>query len=338
MERLMFSCPKCGSELHVGDAQCPGCGVSINTSAYAAARESYTPSQASASVATSQPAQTPAPAPQSESPSTSQFSAASTSPSSAAPGAERASQVLSDTAQQAAAQFNNVMSSKEVAAAKDKANHFFSWLLASWKHPTQQRVVPKWYGPISFALQAVIISLMGLVSSSHFISHQQNYQAYLAPKYQGMAAYGSSVVNNLTFDIMFKLLFVTLICEFIFIAFAYLGYKLTHTKQLGLLDFITRVAQYASINFLFACIAFVLNLVSLGIVGSILLAFTGPILFIAAIIAMAEHADQNGKDVMHVAFLPVFGAALSGIIYFIAVISIFIGAIGSAVSSFSHLF
>lgn len=343
MPALTFSCPRCGSSLDMGAAQCPGCGVRINTAAYAAATaqaNTAAPAPAPASAASAPtPASTApaAPAPAAPAAQTPASTASSATNASASAPSDDLGKALNDATKQAAVQFNHVMSSKEVAQAKAKANHFFAWVLNSWKHPTQKLSVPKWYGAISFVLQSAIISLMYLISSNGFMSQQRSYGAALSQRYSSRVPNQVfDLAGSMVVDVVVKLLIVTLVCEFIFIAFTYLGYRLTHSAQLGLLEFITRVAQYSNINLLFVCIAFVFNILSLGIISAILLMFTGPILFIAAVVAMAEEPDQSGKDVMHAAFLPIIGAGVSGLVYCILLVGIVIAAMGDVFASLAH--
>lgn len=325
MGNTVFSCPKCGTGLGIGDAQCPGCGVKINTSAYAAYQA----------------------APQQ--PAAGQNQAASSNSSAAANPANNANQGqttpqttdfshdFENAANQAAAKFNDVMSSQEMQQAKARANHFLGWLVASWKRPTQELNAPHMYGVVSFALQAFIVSLMQFISISSAINNQSRAVSGILPEFGGAAHTVAGVANNFFFDVIVKMFFVTLICELIFLACSYGAYKMTHSKSISFFAYITKVAQYCNLNFLFVCIAFVCNLISLSFFSGILLCVMGLLFFIATIVVTAKDAEPAQKDIMHVSFLVMLGSFVSFVIYFIFVLSVLFAGMGSIANNLMRL-
>lgn len=325
MGNTVFSCPKCGTGLGVGDAQCPGCGVKINTSAYAA----YQAAPQQPAVASNQ--------------AVSSNSSAAANPANNANQGQTTSQAtdfshdFENAANQAAAKFNDVMSSQEMQQAKARANHFLSWLVASWKRPTQELNAPHMYGVVSFALQAFIVSLMHFISVSSAINNQSRAVSSLLPEFGGAAHTVAGVANNFFFDVFVKMFFVTLICELIFLACSYGAYKMTHSKSISFFAYITKVAQYCNLNFLFVCIAFVCNLISLSFFSGILLCVMGPLFFIATIVVTAKDAEPAQKDIMHVSFLVMLGSFVSFVIYFIFVLSVLFAGISSVANKFMHL-
>lgn len=325
MGNTVFSCPKCGTGLGIGDAQCPGCGVKINTSAYAAYQA----------------------APQQ--PAAGQNQAASSNSSAAANPANNANQGqttpqttdfshdFENAANQAAAKFNDVMSSQEMQQAKARANHFLGWLVASWKRPTQELNAPHMYGVVSFALQAFIVSLMQFISISSAINNQSRAVSGILPQFGGAAHAVAGAANNFFFDVFVKMFFVTLICELIFLACSYGAYKMTHSKSISFFAYITKVAQYCNLNFLFVCIAFVCNLISLSFFSGILLCVMGPLFFIATIVVTAKDAEPAQKDIMHVSFLMMLGSFVSFVIYCIFVLSVVFAGMGSIANNLMRL-
>lgn len=325
MGNTVFSCPKCGTGLGIGDAQCPGCGVKINTSAYAAYQA----------------------APQQ--PAAGQNQAASSNSSAAANPANNANQGqttpqttdfshdFENAANQAAAKFNDVMSSQEMQQAKARANHFLGWLVASWKRPTQELNAPHMYGVVSFALQAFIVSLMQFISISSAINNQSRAVSGILPQFGGAAHAVAGAANNFFFDVFVKMFFVMLICELIFLACSYGAYKMTHSKSISFFAYITKVAQYCNLNFLFVCIAFVCNLISLSFFSGILLCVMGPLFFIATIVVTAKDAEPAQKDIMHVSFLMMLGSFVSFVIYCIFVLSVVFAGMGSIANNLMRL-
>ena len=325
MGNTVFSCPKCGTGLGIGDAQCPGCGVKINTSAYAAYQ-----------AASHQPAA-------GQNQATSSNSSVAANPANNAnqgqttPQATDFSHDFENAANQAAAKFNDVMSSQEMQQAKARANHFLGWLVASWKRPTQELNAPHMYGVVSFALQAFIVSLMQFISISSAINNQSRAVSGILPQFGGAAHAVAGAANNFFFDVFVKMFFVTLICELIFLACSYGAYKMTHSKSISFFAYITKVAQYCNLNFLFVCIAFVCNLISLSFFSGILLCVMGPLFFIATIVVTAKDAEPAQKDIMHVSFLVMLGSFVSFVIYFIFVLSVLFAGISSVANKFMHL-
>ena len=234
MGNTVFSCPKCGTGLGIGDAQCPGCGVKINTSAYAAYQAA--PQQPAAG----------------QNQATSSNSSVAANPANNAnqgqttPQATDFSHDFENAANQAAAKFNDVMSSQEMQQAKARANHFLGWLVASWKRPTQELNAPHMYGVVSFALQAFIVSLMQFISISSAINNQSRAVSGILPQFGGAAHAVAGAANNFFFDVFVKMFFVTLICELIFLACSYGAYKMTHSKSISFFAYITKVAQYCN--------------------------------------------------------------------------------------------
>lgn len=325
MGNTVFSCPKCGTGLGIGDAQCPGCGVKINTSAYAAYQAAPQQPAAASNQAVS-----------------SNFSAAANPGNNAnqgqtTPQATDFSHDFENAANQAAAKFNDVMSSQEMQQAKARANHFLGWLVASWKRPTQELNAPHMYGVVSFALQAFIVSLMQFISISSTINNQSRAVSGIIPQFGGAAHAVAGVANNFFFDVFVKMFFVTLICELIFLACSYGAYKMTHSKSISFFAYITKVAQYCNLNFLFVCIAFVCNLISLSFFSGILLCVMGPLFFIATIVVTAKDAEPAQKDIMHVSFLIMFGSFVSFVIYCIFVLSVVLAGMGSIANNLMRL-
>lgn len=325
MGNTVFSCPKCGTGLGIGDAQCPGCGVKINTSAYAAYQAAPQQPAAASNQAVS-----------------SNFSAAANPGNNAnqgqtTPQATDFSHDFENAANQAAAKFNDVMSSQEMQQAKARANHFLGWLVASWKRPTQELNAPHMYGVVSFALQAFIVSLMHFISVSSAINNQSRAVSGILPEFGGAAHTVAGVANNFFFDVFVKMFFVTLICELIFLACSYGAYKMTHSKSISFFAYITKVAQYCNLNFLFVCIAFVCNLISLSFFSGILLCVMGPLFFIATIVVTAKDAEPAQKDIMHVSFLIMFGSFVSFVIYCIFVLSVVLAGMGSIANNLMRL-
>lgn len=325
MGNTVFSCPKCGTGLGIGDAQCPGCGVKINTSAYAAYQAAPQQPAAASNQAVS-----------------SNFSAAANPGNNAnqgqtTPQATDFSHDFENAANQAAAKFNDVMSSQEMQQAKARANHFLGWLVASWKRPTQELNAPHMYGVVSFALQAFIVSLMQFISISSTINNQSRAVSGIIPQFGGAAHAVAGVANNFFFDVFVKMFFVTLICELIFLACSYGAYKMTHSKSISFFAYITKVAQYCNLNFLFVCIAFVCNLISLSFFSGILLCVMGPLFFIATIVVTAKDAEPAQKDIMHVSFLMMLGSFVSFVIYCIFVLSVVLAGIGSVANNLMRL-
>lgn len=325
MGNTVFSCPKCGTGLGVGDAQCPGCGVKINTSAYAAYQAA--PKQSAAE----------------QNQATSSSSSAAANPANNANQGQTNSQAtdfshdFENAANQAAAKFNDVMSSQEMQQAKARANHFLGWLVASWKRPTQELNAPHMYGVVSFALQAFIVSLMHFISVSSAINNQSRAVSGILPEFGGAAHTVAGVANNFFFDVFVKMFFVTLICELIFLACSYGAYKMTHSKSISFFAYITKVAQYCNLNFLFVCIAFVCNLISLSFFSGILLCVMGPLFFIATIVVTAKDAEPAQKDIMHVSFLMMLGSFVSFVIYCIFVLSVVFAGMGSIANNLMRL-
>ena len=325
MGNTVFSCPKCGTGLGVGDAQCPGCGVKINTSAYAAYQAApQQPTAASNQAASSSSSATANPANNANQGQTT-------------PQATDFSHDFENAANQAAAKFNDVMSSQEMQQAKAHANHFLGWLVASWKRPTQELNAPHMYGVVSFALQAFIAALMQFISVSSAINNQSRAVSGIIPQFGGAAHAVAGVANNFFFDVIVRMFFVTLICELIFLACSYGAYKMTHSKSISFFAYITKVAQYCNLNFLFVCIAFVCNLISLSFFSGILLCVMGPLFFIATIVVTAKDAEPAQKDIMHVSFLVMLGSFVSFVIYFIFVLSVLFAGISSVANKFMHL-
>ena len=230
MGNTVFSCPKCGTGLGIGDAQCPGCGVKINTSAYAA----YQAAPQQPAAASNQ--------------AVSSNSSAAANPANNAnqgqttPQATDFSHDFENAANQAAAKFNDVMSSQEMQQAKARANHFLGWLVASWKRPTQELNAPHMYGVVSFALQAFIVSLMHFISVSSAINNQSKAVSGFLPQFGGAAHAVAGAANNFFFDVFVKMFFVTLICELIFLACSYGAYKMTHSKSISFFAYITKLS------------------------------------------------------------------------------------------------
>lgn len=325
MGNTVFSCPKCGTGLGIGDAQCPGCGVKINTSAYAAYQAApQQPAAASNQAASSNSSAAANPANNANQGQTT-------------PQATDFSHDFENAANQAAAKFNDVMSSQEMQQAKAHANHFLGWLVASWKRPTQELNAPHMYGVVSFALQAFIAALMQFISVSSAINNQSRAVSGLLPEFGGAAHTVAGVANNFFFDVIVRMFFVTLICELIFLACSYGAYKMTHSKSISFFAYITKVAQYCNLNFLFVCIAFVCNLISLSFFSGILLCVMGPLFFIATIVVTAKDAEPAQKDIMHVSFLVMLGSFVSFVIYCIFVLSVVLAGISSVANKFMHL-
>lgn len=325
MGNTVFSCPKCGTGLGVGDAQCPGCGVKINTSAYAAYQAApQQPTAASNQAASSSSSATANPANNANQGQTT-------------PQATDFSHDFENAANQAAAKFNDVMSSQEMQQAKAHANHFLGWLVASWKRPTQELNAPHMYGVVSFALQAFIAALMQFISVSSAINNQSRAVSGLLPEFGGAAHTVAGVANNFFFDVIVRMFFVTLICELIFLACSYGAYKMTHSKSISFFAYITKVAQYCNLNFLFVCIAFVCNLISLSFFSGILLCVMGPLFFIATIVVTAKDAEPAQKDIMHVSFLVMLGSFVSFVIYCIFVLSVVLAGISSVANNLMRL-
>ncbi|WP_276776478.1 DUF6574 domain-containing protein [Fannyhessea vaginae] len=325
MGNTVFSCPKCGTGLGIGDAQCPGCGVKINTSAYAAyqaAPQQPTAGQNQAASSNSSVAANPA---------------NNANQGQTTPQATDFSHDFENAANQAAAKFNDVMSSQEMQQAKARANHFLGWLVASWKRPTQELNAPHMYGVVSFALQAFIVSLMQFISISSAINNQSKAVSGFLPQFGGAAHAVAGAANNFFFDVFVKMFFVTLICELIFLACSYGAYKMTHSKSISFFAYITKVAQYCNLNFLFVCIAFVCNLISLSFFSGILLCVMGPLFFIATIVVTAKDAEPAQKDIMHVSFLIMFGSFVSFVIYCIFVLSVVLAGMGSIANNLMRL-
>lgn len=325
MGNTVFSCPKCGTGLGVGDAQCPGCGVKINTSAYAAYQAApQQPTAASNQAASSSSSATANPANNANQGQTT-------------PQATDFSHDFENAANQAAAKFNDVMSSQEMQQAKAHANHFLGWLVASWKRPTQELNAPHMYGVVSFALQAFIAALMQFISVSSAINNQSRAVSGIIPQFGGAAHAVAGVANNFFFDVIVRMFFVTLICELIFLACSYGAYKMTHSKSISFFAYITKVAQYCNLNFLFVCIAFVCNLISLSFFSGILLCVMGPLFFIATIVVTAKDAEPAQKDIMHVSFLVMLGSFVSFVIYCIFVLSVVLAGISSVANNLMRL-
>ena len=325
MGNTVFSCPKCGTGLGVGDAQCPGCGVKINTSAYAAYQAApQQPTAASNQAASSSSSATANPANNANQGQTT-------------PQATDFSHDFENAANQAAAKFNDVMSSQEMQQAKARANHFLGWLVASWKRPTQELNAPHMYGVVSFALQAFIAALMQFISVSSAINNQSRAVSGIIPQFGGAAHAVAGVANNFFFDVIVRMFFVTLICELIFLACSYGAYKMTHSKSISFFAYITKVAQYCNLNFLFVCIAFVCNLISLSFFSGILLCVMGPLFFIATIVVTAKDAEPAQKDIMHVSFLVMLGSFVSFVIYCIFVLSVVLAGISSVANNLMRL-
>lgn len=325
MGNTVFSCPKCGTGLGVGDAQCPGCGIKINTSAYAAYQAApQQPTAASNQAASSSSSATANPANNANQGQTT-------------PQATDFSHDFENAANQAAAKFNDVMSSQEMQQAKAHANHFLGWLVASWKRPTQELNAPHMYGVVSFALQAFIAALMQFISVSSAINNQSRAVSGIIPQFGGAAHAVAGVANNFFFDVIVRMFFVTLICELIFLACSYGAYKMTHSKSISFFAYITKVAQYCNLNFLFVCIAFVCNLISLSFFSGILLCVMGPLFFIATIVVTAKDAEPAQKDIMHVSFLVMLGSFVSFVIYCIFVLSVVLAGISSVANNLMRL-
>lgn len=325
MGNTVFSCPKCGTGLGIGDAQCPGCGVKINTSAYAAYQAASKQSAAEQNQAAS------------SSSSATANPANNANQGQTTPQATDFSHDFENAANQAAAKFNDVMSSQEMQQAKARANHFLGWLVASWKRPTQELNAPHMYGVVSFALQAFIVSLMHFTSISSAINNQSRAVSGILPEFGGAAHTVAGVANNFFFDVFVKMFFVTLICELIFLACSYGAYKMTHSKSISFFAYITKVAQYCNLNFLFVCIAFVCNLISLSFFSGILLCVMGPLFFIATIVVTAKDAEPAQKDIMHVSFLVMLGSFVSFVIYCIFVLSVLFAGISSVANNLMRL-
>ena len=221
--------------------------------------------------------------------------------------------------------------------AKARANHFLGWLLASWKRPTQELNAPHMYGVVSFALQAFIFALMQFISVSSAINNQSRAVSGILPQFGGAAHAVAGAANNFFFDAFVKMFFVTLICELIFLACSYGAYKMTHSQSMSFFAYITKVAQYCNLNFLFVCIAFVCNLISLSFFSGILLCVMGPLFFIATIVVTAKDAEPAQKDIMHVSFLVMLGSFVSFVIYCIFVLSVLFAGIGSIANNLTRL-
>lgn len=335
MGNTVFSCPKCGTGLGIGDAQCPGCGVKINTSAYAAYQAApQQPAAAPNQTASSSTFTASAPA---SAPTSAAANNASVAQGQPAPSSTDFSHDFENAANQAAAKFNDVMSSQEMQQAKARANHFLGWLVASWKRPTQEFNAPHMYGVVSFALQAFIFALMEFISVSSAINNQSRAVSGILPQFGGAAHAVAGAANNFFFDAFVKMFFVTLICELIFLACSYGAYKMTHSQSMSFFAYITKVAQYCNLNFLFVCIAFVCNLISLSFFSGILLCVMGPLFFIATIVVTAKDAEPAQKDIMHVSFLVMLGSFVSFVIYCIFVLSVLFAGIGSIANNLTRL-
>lgn len=340
----------------MGMSQCPGCGVKINTSAYAAFQQPQAPAPAPAA-----PASTPAPAPTAaqahapQAPAQGNSSFGAIPPRQAAPQQMPAGQVQPGVAQasapgatnftpgfsnagtQPASTLDNVMSSQEMQKAKAHAHRFLSWLVASWKRPTQALDVPKWYGVISFALQAFIISFMYFISIDGAISAQSRTVSSVN---NSLSLPFNNAINNVTarahgvfLEVMIKFFLLMLVCDLVFIACSYLAYRLTHSEQMGFLNYITKIAQYCNLNFLFACIAFVLNFLSPVMVGILLFILYYPLLYIAAIATVAKDSEDSKADTMHVVYILIIAGFVVGFIGLMSALGIMAGAAGNMVQN-----
>lgn len=298
MATMSFSCPKCGTPLAIGDAQCKGCGVRINTAAYAGVS---LPTPVPAPASAPAPAQVmpgvpgvPMPAPMPATPHQPQPQPqpqpATNQPfSAAAPASAQASQAFANATEAAAAQFKQVASSANVQQAKQTASNFFGWVLASIKQPSLNDVVPTWFGVLSLVLQPLCIALMVAVSVGRMYNPiQPSGNASLDTLYSGTV---NHVVNNVGHSIVgtaFNMVVVTVICQFIFLALTYAAYRMNHKEPLSFLGFVTRVAQYSNINLLFSVLAMLFGIVNVALLSGILLVMSGPIFYAAAIVVLAD--------------------------------------------------
>ena len=348
MATMSFSCPKCGTPLAIGDAQCKGCGVRINTAAYAGV-----------SAPTSVPAPAPAPAPAQAMPGVPgapmpapgapmsapmpatphqpqpQPQPATNQPfSAAAPASAQASQAFANATEAAAAQFKQVASSANVQQAKQTASNFFGWVLASIRHPSLNDVVPSWFGVLSLVLQPLCIALMVAVSVGRMYNPiKPSGNASLDTLYSGTV---NHVVNNVGHSIVgtaFNMVVVTVICQFIFLALTYAAYRMNHKEPLSFLGFVTRVAQYSNINLLFSVLAMLFGIVNVAVLSGILLVMSGPIFYAAAIVVLAEGRSTDAHETMHLVYLPMLGSIISAIIYMIfsltSIMSVFENVLGA---------
>ncbi len=359
MATLSFSCPKCGTPLAIGDAQCKGCGVRINTAAYAgvsapasvpAPAPAPAPAQAMPGVPGApmpMPAPTPMPAsmpgtPHQPQPQQAPHAAPQPQPqpatnqpfSAAAPASAQASQAFANATEAAAAQFKQVASSANVQQAKQTASNFFGWVLASIRHPSLNDVVPSWFGVLSLVLQPLCIALMVAVSVGRMYNPiQPSGNASLDTLYSGTV---NHVVNNVGHSIVgtaFNMVVVTVICQFIFLALTYAAYRMNHKEPLSFLGFVTRVAQYSNINLLFSVLAMLFGIINVAVLSGILLVMSGPIFYAAAIVVLAEGRSTDAHETMHLVYLPMLGSIISAIIYMIfslaSIMSVFENVLGA---------
>lgn len=353
MATMSFSCPKCGTSLAIGDAQCKGCGVRINTAAYAgvsaptsvpAPAPAPAPAQAIPGVPgapTPMPASMPgtphqsqpqqathaAPQPQPQPATNQPFSAA-------APASAQASQAFANATEAAAAQLKQVASSANVQQAKQTASNFFGWVLASIRHPSLNDVVPSWFGVLSLVLQPLCIALMVAVSVGRM------YNPITPSAKPGIDMLFTGTVNHVTINIghsivgtAFNMVVVTVICQFIFLALTYAAYRMNHKEPLSFLGFVTRVAQYSNINLLFSVLAMLFGIINVAVLSGILLVMSGPIFYAAAIVVLAEGRSTDAHETMHLVYLPMLGSIISAIIYMIfslaSIMSVFENVLGA---------
>lgn len=345
MATMSFSCPKCGTPLAIGDAQCKGCGVRINTAAYAGvSAPTFVPTPAPAPApAQAMPGVPGAPMPHQPAPGA--YAPHTATPhqpqpvtnqpfSAAAPASAQASQAFANATEAAAAQLKQVASSANVQQAKQTASNFFGWVLASIRHPSLNDVVPSWFGVLSLVLQPLCIALMVAVSVGRMYNPiQPSSNASLDMLFTGTVNHVTINIGHSIVGTAFNMVVVTVICQFIFLALTYAAYRMNHKEPLSFLGFVTRVAQYSNINLLFSVLAMLFGIINVAVLSGILLVMSGPIFYAAAIVVLAEGRSTDAHETMHLVYLPMLGSIISAIIYMIfslaSIMSVFENVLGA---------
>lgn len=211
--------------------------------------------------------------------------------------------------------------SSRTLAQKDfqaNAQHYWKWLLSSWKEPSKVQPVANYYGLVTLILEALFFA----IGIGHYVNLSGNYASNALSTLGSVLGQSSSTPEN----IMSMGNYLTLIIVCVLAALAMIGvtcifYNNVSVTKVKFLAFSNQIAHYSGllvlVNFVFMLFAYLCtNLASVALGVAFMLMLMLLIWTLAFLTPLMAIKEQGKFDRLYAALL-VYG--INSIIYWIAI-------------------
>ncbi|MCY9806166.1 zinc-ribbon domain-containing protein [Lentilactobacillus senioris] len=197
--------------------------------------------------------------------------------------------------------------------AKDFTGNYFSWFWETIKHPSRQLTeVNRWFGVLSFVLEAFLIALVGLTIMNK-LKKAVIYNG--GPTAERALDYSNA--NGKIFEI-FLLVFIAMILGYlVYISISYGFHRIISTAYTNFWDFVNRFAELTNLTLIFNFVLLVLfmlvNIKDVSFLGidSIASILIMTVLSVASLVwtvayilvLVADYDGKNGADKFYICLL-----------------------------------